>query len=156
MGSLLSGYIDVQNTYSLLNQFEPELLPSVGAGASGAVMGLGAALAILSLLPVLPRQQFILDRKSLLLVMGLNLGMGFMISGINNAAHIGGMLMGILLALLWYLSQRLRVSVIGGMAGLLIGAACCLALYQYNLEQIQQIQPLWQEMLSQMKNQLGF
>lgn len=27
MGSLLSGYIDVQNTYSLLNQFEPELLP---------------------------------------------------------------------------------------------------------------------------------
>lgn len=45
--------------------------------------------------------------------MGLNLGMGFMISGINNAAHIGGMLMGILLALLWYLSQRLRVSVIG-------------------------------------------
>ena len=119
-------------------------------------MGLGAALAILSLLPVLPRQQFILDRKSLLLVMGLNLGMGFMISGINNAAHIGGMLMGILLALLWYLSQRLRVSVIGGMAGLLIGAACCLALYQYNLEQIQQIQPLWQEILSQMKNQLGF
>ena len=113
MGSLLSGYIDVQNTYSLLNQFEPELLPRVGAGASGAVMGLGAALAILSLLPVLPRQQFILDRKSLLLVMGLNLGMGFMISGINNAAHIGGMLMGILLALLWYLSQRLRVSVIG-------------------------------------------
>lgn len=156
MGSLLSGYIDVQNTYSLLNQFEPELLPRVGAGASGAVMGLGAALAILSLLPVLPRQQFILDRKSLLLVMGLNLGMGFMISGINNAAHIGGMLMGILLALLWYLSQRLRVSVIGGMAGLLIGAACCLALYQYNLEQIQQIQPLWQEILSQMKNQLGF
>lgn len=44
MGSLLSGYIDVQNTYSLLNQFEPELLPRVGAGASGAVMGLGGSL----------------------------------------------------------------------------------------------------------------
>ncbi len=28
------------------------------------------------------------------MVMALNLGMGFMISGINNAAHIGGMIMG--------------------------------------------------------------
>ncbi len=36
--------------------------------------------------------------------------MGFMISGINNAAHIGGMLMGAVLAALWYLSQDAAAS----------------------------------------------
>ncbi|MEK5769038.1 rhomboid family intramembrane serine protease, partial [Acinetobacter schindleri] len=72
----------------------PGLLPGVSAGASGAVMGLGASLTVLSLLPMLPRQPFILDKKTLVMIMGLNLAMGFMISGINNAAHIGGMIMG--------------------------------------------------------------
>jgi membrane associated rhomboid family serine protease len=55
---------------------------------------------------MLPQQRFILDKKTLLIVMGINLAMGFMISGINNAAHIGGMLMGAVLAALWYLSQK--------------------------------------------------
>ena len=54
MGSLFSGYINIQDTITLLNAttFDPILLPRVSAGASGAVMGLGAALTMLSLLPV--------------------------------------------------------------------------------------------------------
>ena len=61
--SLLSGYIAIRDSYALLENFDPSLLPHVGAGASGAVMGLGGALTILAILPALPRQRFILDKK---------------------------------------------------------------------------------------------
>lgn len=65
MGSLLSGYITIQDSYELIRVglANPALLPRVGAGASGAVMGLGAALTVLSLLPMLPQQRFILDKR---------------------------------------------------------------------------------------------
>lgn len=156
MGSLLSGYIDIRNTYELLSSFDQSLLPNVSAGASGAVMGLGGALTLLSLLPVLPKQQFILDRKSLLMILALNIGMGFMISGINNAAHIGGMLMGVVLALLWYLLRRLKVSPLGNVIIIALGTCATYLIYQYCLSLIQPIEPLWLEMLNQSKNQLGF
>ena len=61
-------------------------------------MGLGAALTVISLFPPLPQQRFWLDKKSLLMVMAINLVFGFTVAGINNAAHIGGMMMGALLA----------------------------------------------------------
>jgi membrane associated rhomboid family serine protease len=38
------------------------------------------------------------------MIMAINLIFGFVATGINNAAHIGGMIMGALLALIWYLS----------------------------------------------------
>ncbi len=109
MVSLLSGYLTIQDSYALLaaGTADQSLLPSIGAGASGAVMGLGAALTILSLMPILPGQRFLLDKKTLLMVMGINLAMGFTISGINNAAHIGGMLMGALLAFIWYIGEKI-------------------------------------------------
>lgn len=155
-GSLLSGYIDIRNTYELLQHFDPSLFPNVSAGASGAVMGLGGALTLLSLLPVLPKQQFILDRKSLLMILALNLGMGFMISGINNAAHIGGMLMGAILAGLWYLMRKFQIGHLGNIILLLLGTCMTYLIYQYSLKLIQPIQPLWLEMLNQTKNQLGY
>jgi len=43
MGSLLSGYLDIRNSYELLQNFDQKLIPHVSAGASGAVMGLGGA-----------------------------------------------------------------------------------------------------------------
>ncbi|OWX78066.1 rhomboid family intramembrane serine protease, partial [Escherichia coli] len=55
-GSLLSSYINIQNGHELLQHFDQSLLPHVSAGASGAVMGLGAALTVLSLFPPLPHQ----------------------------------------------------------------------------------------------------
>ncbi len=60
MGSLLSGYIAIQDSYELIRigLANLELLPRVGAGASGAVMGLGAALTVLSLLPDAPTATF--------------------------------------------------------------------------------------------------
>lgn len=156
MGSLLSGYIDIRNSYELLSAFDQSLLPRVSAGASGAVMGLGGALALLSLLPPLPRQKFILDGKSLLIILALNIGMGFMISGINNAAHIGGMLMGATLALIWYLMRKFNISHIVNIIVIVLATVATYLFYQYNLSYIQPIQPLWLEMLSQSKNQLSF
>lgn len=156
MGSLLSGYLDIRNSYELIQNFDPSLFPRVSAGASGAVMGLGGALTLLSFLPPLPRQQFIFDRKSLVIVLILNLGMGFMIPGINNAAHIGGMIMGATMALLWYLGQRMRFNWMMSFILLVIGAATCWMFYQYNLSLIEGIRPIWSEILMQMKTQLNF
>ena len=157
MGSLLSGYISIQDTYELIKLGEPkqDLYPGVGAGASGAVMGLGAALTMLSILPQLKNQLFILDKKTLLMVLGINLAMGFMISGINNAAHIGGMIMGAALALIWYIGQKINQSTIFNIAGLIIGIASCYFFYQYCLSLVTYIAPLWQQFSQQILSELA-
>lgn len=149
MGSLLSGYISIYNSQKLLasGQLIESLLPSVGAGASGAVMGLGAALTVLALFPMLPKQRFILDKKTLVLVLALNLSMGFMIPGINNAAHIGGMLMGILMTLIWYIGQRLEQTKLFNFFGVLSAILACGLLYMYCLNQLSEIYPLWQALV---------
>lgn len=154
-GSLLSGYIAIRDSYALLENFDPSLLPHVGAGASGAVMGLGGALTILAILPALPRQRFILDKKALLIIMAINLAFGFMATGINNAAHIGGMLMGALLALIWYVGQRFVVSTVAKLVGLATGSVLCYLAYQYCLSLLAPILELWQHILMQMKSQLN-
>ena len=149
MGSLYSGYTSIQSSLLLLQNFDPADLPRVSAGASGAVMGLGGALTVLSLLPPLPRQTLLLDKKSLLIIMGINLAMGMMIAGINNAAHLGGMMMGAGLALLWYTSQRVKLAW-GGLLALMLGSGLCWWLYQDNLQQLEVIQPIWQSLLHEM------
>ena len=161
MGSLLSSYVTIRDSYALLEHFDPlaglqsSLIPHVGAGASGAVMGLGAALTILALFPALPDQRFILDKKSLVMVIAINLAFGFIATGINNAAHIGGMIMGALLAMIWYISQKIHQANLGAVVGLIIGAVLCALFYQYCVSLIPPIEPLWQEILAQMKSQLG-
>jgi rhomboid protease GluP len=68
---------------------------AVGAGASGAIFGLaGAVMAALYLgkLP-LPREALKSTMKSLLMFIGYNLFFG-LAGGIDNAAHIGGLLGG--------------------------------------------------------------
>lgn len=157
MGSLLSGYMSIQNTYELIRVGEPvqSLYPAVGAGASGAVMGLGASLTVLSILPVLKNQKFILDKKTLLMVLGINLAMGFMISGINNAAHIGGMLMGALLSLTWYLGQYFKKGTLFKSIGLILGCALCYFFFKYCENLVVYISPLWKEFAAQILNSLS-
>jgi len=152
MGSLLSGYIAIQDSYEILQrgQVEQNLLPSVGAGASGAVMGLGASLTILAILPQLPHQRFYLDRKTLIIVMVLNLAIGFTISGINNAAHVGGIIMGVILTLIWYIGEKLKLSPVFKTIGILTGAILCYFFYQYCQSLIVNIQPFWQELIQWM------
>ena len=80
---------------------------------------------MLALLPKKKKKKFLLDGKTLVIVMALNLGMGFMISGINNAAHIGGMLMGAAMTLIWYIGQRSKHSnLVNGFAMLLAPLGC--------------------------------
>lgn len=155
MGSLLSGYIDIHNSYELLQSFDQSLIPRVSAGASGAVMGLGGALTLLSLFPPTPQQRYILDKKSLLTILAINLAFGFFTSGINNAAHIGGMIMGAILALLWYLTQRHQNNTLLKMLILIIAAAITYVIYLYLQHLIQPLTPLWKDAVIQMKSQLN-
>jgi rhomboid protease GluP len=157
MGSLLSGFLDLQNSLSMLQNaaINAEQLPKVGAGASGAVMGLGAALTIISLLPVLQQQRFILDKKTLIMVMGINLFIGFMTAGINNAAHIGGMLMGAFLGLAWYIATKWKKNILMWL-GLISALLLCGALYSYCLVLLEVVAPLWQELLTAMRQQFNF
>ena len=156
MGSLLSGFIDIQNTFELLQSNDPKLFPTVSAGASGAVMGIGGALTVLSLLPILPKQRFLLDKKTLVMIMAINLFIGFTMSGINNAAHIGGLLMGAFMALIWYVGQRLNQPKLGFALGLILGIALCYGFYDYCMQQVQILKPVWREILAAMRAQLQF
>lgn len=156
MGSLLSGYLDIRNSYELLQTFDPKLLPHVSAGASGAVMGLGGALTLLSLFPPTANQRFILDKRSLLTVLAVNLAFGFFASGINNAAHIGGMIMGAALALAWYFAHRNHFRPSANIIILILGIAVTIMAYLYLQHLIKPITPLWQEAVAQMRIQVIF
>lgn len=151
MGSVLSSYLSILDAYQLLQHFDVKLLPRISAGASGAVMGLGAALTVISLFPVLPQQRFLLDKKSLLLIMGINLVFGFTVSGINNAAHIGGMIMGALLAGAWYFSQKAVKTNFIQIAAILIATLLLAAFYFYCTQLSTELHPLWYEILMQNK-----
>lgn len=74
-------------------------LLGVGAGASGAIFGLAGALIsalYLGHLPVHP-QALKSTLKSLLSFAGYNLFFGTVVPGIDNSAHIGGLISGLIL-----------------------------------------------------------
>jgi rhomboid protease GluP len=111
-----------------------------GAGASGAVFGIAGALIVLlgsHLLPV-PKLELRKLRRSVFYFAAINLGIGFTISlgvverhtgvSIDNSAHLGGVLCGLLFAAPMVprigasrslFTQRLRVAV-GMVIGILV------------------------------------
>lgn len=91
-GNLLSLYASWQG-------FLKGLPFAIGAGASGGIMGIGAALVAVSVSrhPVASS----LNKKGLITVMALNLVMGFALPNIDNAAHIGGAICGGVLGLVF-------------------------------------------------------
>lgn len=81
----------------------------ISAGASGAIMGLGGALIIAAWRPkgnLHPAQT--LRLRPLLVIMAINFALGLSISGIDNAAHLGGMITGMLLALVFSFTEQMR------------------------------------------------
>jgi len=103
VGSLLS----VMHNLVKINTAHGDTSFMISAGASGAIMGLGGALIIAAWRPktnLYPEQT--LKLKPLLVIMAINFALGFSISGIDNAAHIGGILTGALLALVFSLTEK--------------------------------------------------
>lgn len=95
------------NALSLITEIT-ETNPAVSAGASGAIFGLTGALLSLTLIyrgrigDVTPR--------GMLIMVALSLYTGYTSEGIDNMAHIGGLITGILLTLIlgWKLNVNHR------------------------------------------------
>lgn len=70
--------------------------PTLGVGASGAIFGVIGALAVF--LYNRRRSSFVAHYlRSLLVLIGINLVLGFLVPGIDNLAHIGGLASGAML-----------------------------------------------------------
>ncbi len=83
--------------------------PAVSAGASGAVFGIeGAILYVMIRSRNRMRSSSYLYRFGIMLA--LSLYIGFTEGGVDNAAHVGGLIAGFLLALLLYHPGRRRYS----------------------------------------------
>lgn len=98
-------------------------------GASGAVFGLFGAL-----LPVLKRLGG--ESKSILIIIGLNVVIGFVIPNISWQGHFGGLLTGVLLAWLYVKAPREKAAVyaIAGSAAMfvILGVAAVLKINAAN------------------------
>lgn len=102
-GNLLNNYITWQGIV------EGSAQPGISAGASGGIMGIGAALLIAALFKI-SVNGMVLNLKSLVLIMGINLVYGFAVPGIDNAGHIGGAVTGLVIALAIGIAHRQRMS----------------------------------------------
>ncbi|MFT4019896.1 MAG: rhomboid family intramembrane serine protease [Acinetobacter sp.] len=149
-GSLLSSWFSIQDSLMLMQHPAANYLPVVHAGASGAVMGIGGALTLLSFFPPLPHQRFVLLKRTLLMVLALNLAIGFMMPNIDNAAHWGGMIMGVLMAAVWILFQHQQYPTAAKICGCILGWSCIVVSYFYCQHLVLTVTPLWQQILQQL------
>ncbi|XID75739.1 rhomboid family intramembrane serine protease [Alkanindiges sp. WGS2144] len=145
-GNLASSYVSLQHAFEFMQSPSRDLVPSVGAGASGAIMGLGGALLIAALWPkksVLPMYR--LNKNALIMLMLINLGLGLFVSGINNAAHLGGFIGGAVLALGYRVSLLLpnTTKYPAQIAVMIAGAYAVVYSNQWLMEQAQQVMPFW-------------
>lgn len=83
-----------------------KVAPPITAGASGGILGLSLMLLMLAVFKV--PTAMALNLRALLMIIGLNVLMGFAIDGINNAGHFGGMIAGVILGLGLALEQKQR------------------------------------------------
>jgi membrane associated rhomboid family serine protease len=85
-------------------EYMKQLLEEVSAGASGAIFGIVGAL----LYVVVRNHGRVgeISTRGLVLMAGLSLYYGFTAQGVDNAAHIGGLVSGFLLAVLTYWKRK--------------------------------------------------
>ena len=104
-GNLLNNYVTWQDIIAGTGQ------PGISAGASGGIMGIGAALLIAALFKM-SFNGMMLNLKSLVFIMGINLVYGFAVPGIDNAGHIGGAITGLVIALAFAIGYRHNLAVV--------------------------------------------
>lgn len=97
-GNLLNNFLGLHSVMA----GEP---PIISAGASGGIMGIGMALLVAALTKT-SFNNFALNFRSLLVVMVINLGYGFLVGGIDNASHVGGAIIGGLLGMVYVMQYR--------------------------------------------------
>ena len=97
-GNLLNNFLGLHSVMA----GEP---PIISAGASGGIMGIGMALLVTALTKT-SFNNFALNFRSLLIVMAINLGYGFLVGGIDNASHVGGAIIGGLLGMMYVMQYR--------------------------------------------------
>lgn len=107
MGSIATTWWNLAAAEAMLTTTAPTTLPAISAGASGAIMGLGGALLIAAWrpraeLPIQARLNF----RVLMTLMLINVAIGLLIPNIDNAAHLGGAVAGVMLAWLFALSGQ--------------------------------------------------
>lgn len=104
---LLAGTISILTSFI----FAPQ---EVSVGASGAIFGLvGAYSAFILMHRRAFRYNGIMALGWLILVIGINLGLGFVIPNVDNYAHLGGLLSGCLLG--WFLTPYYIVTTQAGL-----------------------------------------
>lgn len=102
VGSFLSYYASIVTISNGI--ISPLLNPHISVGASGAVFGLLGYLLVKKLNErklMMEGKYLNVDMNSLLVVIILNLGIGFISPGIDNNAHVGGFISGIVLGLIF-------------------------------------------------------
>ena len=104
-GNLLNNYVTWQGIVDGTGQ------AGLSAGASGGIMGIGAALLIAALFKI-SVNGMVLNLKSLIFIMGINLVYGFAVPGIDNAGHIGGAITGLVIALAFAMAYRQRMAAV--------------------------------------------
>ncbi|HEY1270224.1 MAG TPA: rhomboid family intramembrane serine protease [Candidatus Binatia bacterium] len=80
---------------------------SVGAGASGAIFGLFGVLLALVTTDLFEKDYAKKMRSSVLTLVGINLVLGWQL-GLDNAAHIGGLVAGVLFGYIYFRALRSR------------------------------------------------
>ncbi|WP_187442727.1 rhomboid family intramembrane serine protease [Rossellomorea vietnamensis] len=103
---------------------------SISAGASGAIFGCFGALLYFG--TVHPKIFFRTMGTNILLVIGINLALGFTLPGIDNAGHIGGLAGGALSAAVVHLPRGKRWGV--QLSAVLLSAAAIPALLWYGYQ----------------------
>lgn len=142
MGNLLSGL------HAQWITLQDGSLPPVSAGASGAIMGLAGALTLWACRPQFASQALWLNRRALLTILVINLAIGVMISAINQVAHVGGLLMGAILALLIHSLMRRNIPQYRIFAlSLLLAVLLCVGMYALILQLLPQVSAVWQSAL---------
>lgn len=101
--------------------------PSISAGASGSIFGLFGALLLLGVFK--PKLFFRTIGPNILIVIAINLAIGFTLPNVDNAGHIGGLIGGFAAALLVQLPKMAKPSL--RLVGLLFSLVLSLALTYY-------------------------